>query len=56
MSATADLLIYADTVYVVTRQVDVCYLRWGWKESNEGDVAIRSGGAFINSFIDSLVN
>lgn len=43
-----------DIVFVVTSQNDACYLKCGWKESNEGDVAIRSEGGGI-LLISSLI-
>lgn len=56
---TLEALIYIDSVYVVTRQVDVCYQAWGWKESNKGDGAIgseRGGILLMHSLISSLNN
>lgn len=55
---TLDALIYIDSVYVVTRQVDVCYQTWGWKESNKGDGAIGSeqGGILLMHPLISPLN
>lgn len=54
----SDPLIETDIVYVVTGQVDVRYLAWGWKGRNEGDGAGRSqwGGILLmHSLIFSLI-
>lgn len=55
----SDLLISADIVYIVTGQFDVCYLTWGWRESNEGDVVMRfEGGGILlmHSLISPLID